>query len=52
MDGNAVMEVTGLLPGPEVGRVLRELTEKVMERPELNNRDDLKTLIKFIGTSA
>jgi tRNA nucleotidyltransferase (CCA-adding enzyme) len=52
VDGNTVMEVTGLSPGPEVGRVLRDLNEKVLDHPELNNRDDLTALIKFIRTSA
>lgn len=52
VDGNMIMELTGLSPGPEVGRILRELDEKVLDHPELNNREDLTALIKFIQSSA
>jgi hypothetical protein len=40
------MEILGLPEGPEVGRVLEELLEKVTERPELNRKEDLITLVK------
>jgi len=52
VDGNMVMKITGLSPGPEVGRILRGLNEKVLDQPELNNREDLRVLIKFIQTYA
>lgn len=52
VDGNTVMKITGLSPGPEVGRILRGLNEKVLDQPGLNNRDDLSALIKFIQTYA
>ncbi|MBW1784686.1 MAG: HD domain-containing protein, partial [Deltaproteobacteria bacterium] len=48
VDGNVIMEITGLTPGPEVGRILRELNEKVLDHPALNNKDDLTALIKLI----
>jgi len=51
VDGNTVMAITGLFPGPEVGRILDDLNEKVLEHPELNNREDLTALIKLMPTS-
>jgi putative nucleotidyltransferase with HDIG domain len=41
ISGREVMEVLGLKPGPEVGRVLKALEEMVGESPELNTRDHL-----------
>ncbi|MCJ7685579.1 MAG: HD domain-containing protein [Desulfobacteraceae bacterium] len=46
VDGNVVMEITGLSPGPEVGRILRDLNEKVLDHPELNTREDLAALLR------
>ncbi|MCJ7685032.1 MAG: CCA tRNA nucleotidyltransferase, partial [Desulfobacteraceae bacterium] len=46
VDGNVVMEITGLSPGPEVGRILRDLSEKVLDHPELNTREDLAALLR------
>ncbi|MBL7216236.1 MAG: CCA tRNA nucleotidyltransferase [Desulfobacteraceae bacterium] len=46
VDGHGVMEVTGLSPGPEVGRILRVLNEKVLDQPELNTREDLMGLLR------
>ncbi len=46
VDGYVVMEITGLSPGPEVGRILGDLTEKVLDHPELNNREDLAALLR------
>jgi len=51
IDGNRVMEITGLSPGPAVGRVLRDLTERVLHDPELNNRADLTAILKSMQTS-
>jgi len=45
IDGNQVMAVTGLSPGPEVGRILRNLSEAVLENPELNTRKTLMELL-------
>jgi len=52
VDGNIIMEITGLSPGPAVGRVLRGLNEKVLDHPELNNRKALTALIKLMPISA
>jgi hypothetical protein len=50
INGHVVMEVTGLPPGPEVGRVLKELNEKVMDRPELNKAKELVALLQHMKT--
>ncbi|MFH1481632.1 MAG: CCA tRNA nucleotidyltransferase [Pseudomonadota bacterium] len=46
IDGNKVMEMLGLNPGPEVGRVLEALMERVMEHPEWNTEERLVALLK------
>jgi tRNA nucleotidyltransferase (CCA-adding enzyme) len=33
-----------ITPGPELGRVLAQLLERVLEAPELNQKDDLLAL--------
>ena len=46
IDGNAVMMLTGLPPGPAVGKILAELAEKVIEDPRLNRRERLQSILK------
>jgi poly(A) polymerase/tRNA nucleotidyltransferase (CCA-adding enzyme) len=41
IDGTDVMRELGLPPGPEVGRILKELFERVLDNPDLNARDSL-----------
>jgi tRNA nucleotidyltransferase (CCA-adding enzyme) len=41
IDGNDVMRRLGRAPGPWVGKVLEELLQRVLEQPELNQRDAL-----------
>lgn len=41
VDGNDVMRVLGMAPGPEVGRILKELHEMVLDDPSLNQRERL-----------
>ncbi len=36
IDGNKIMEVTHVTPGPKVGHILNALMEEVLEKPELN----------------
>ena len=48
MDGFAIMAETGLPPGPGVGKVLRELHEKILDHPEWNNREALISLLRQI----
>ena len=51
--GEDVMRLTGLSPGPEVGRILAALLEKVLEDPMLNERGKLEALVRGMpkGTS-
>jgi tRNA nucleotidyltransferase/poly(A) polymerase len=46
ISGSKVMEVTGLSPGPEVGRILKHLSEELMDHPEWNTRKRLVALLK------
>ncbi len=46
VDGEDVMRVLGVGPGPQVGRVLQALLERVLERPALNRRDALLRLLR------
>ncbi len=48
MDGFAIMAETGLAPGPVVGKVLKELHEKILDHPEWNNREALIALLRQI----
>jgi putative nucleotidyltransferase with HDIG domain len=45
VDGNDIMRATGWGPGPNVGRALEMLLERVLQEPELNNRDTLLSLL-------
>jgi len=46
VDGRKIMEVTGLGPGPEVGRILRELLERVVDDPGLNTEEALLEMVR------
>jgi tRNA nucleotidyltransferase (CCA-adding enzyme) len=46
IDGYMVMEITGLSPGPEVGRILERLNEKILDHPELNSTEELVSLLR------
>jgi tRNA nucleotidyltransferase (CCA-adding enzyme) len=50
IDGDAVMMLTGLSPGPAVGKILAELAEKVIEDPRLNQPESLKIILKKMKT--
>ena len=41
VDGKDVMRELGLRPGPDVGRVLDHLLERVLEDPQLNRSETL-----------
>ncbi len=41
IDGNDLMETYGLKPGPQIGQILQTLFEKVLDQPELNERETL-----------
>ncbi len=46
INGNDVMKDLGIPPGPEVGRILRALLEKVLDEPKLNERETLLALAR------
>ena len=46
IDGNDIMKELGIPRGPEVGRILRALFEKVLDDPKLNERETLLRLVK------
>ena len=48
VDGNDIMRELGIPPGPEVGRIQRELFERVLDEPQLNEPDRLIALAKDI----
>ncbi|MCJ7508524.1 MAG: HD domain-containing protein, partial [candidate division Zixibacteria bacterium] len=41
IDGNNIMKEFELSPGPKVGKILNHLLEKVLDEPELNQKDIL-----------
>jgi tRNA nucleotidyltransferase (CCA-adding enzyme) len=51
INGHTVMKILGLSPGPEVGSILRELMEKVIDNPELNTKSRLTAMLKQIKPS-
>jgi tRNA nucleotidyltransferase (CCA-adding enzyme) len=52
VDGNDVMRELGIGPGPEVGRVIAAVFERVLDDPDLNTRDRLIAVIHEIGATA
>ena len=44
--GGAELIQNGVKPGPELGRMLNELLNRVMEEPKLNERDTLLGMVK------
>jgi tRNA nucleotidyltransferase/poly(A) polymerase len=51
INGEDVMQELHIGPGPQVGRVLRELLERVLEDPAQNERDTLLRLAREIGAA-
>ncbi|MDE3113119.1 MAG: HD domain-containing protein [Chloroflexota bacterium] len=48
VDGNDVMTALGIAAGPEVGRILDELFERVLDDPDLNTRERLLELARDV----
>jgi tRNA nucleotidyltransferase (CCA-adding enzyme) len=46
LDGQAIMDLLGLAPGPEVGEALRHLLDRVLEDPRLNQRPALEGALR------
>jgi poly(A) polymerase/tRNA nucleotidyltransferase (CCA-adding enzyme) len=49
VDGNDVMEILKIKPGPKVGQILQILLEEVIEDPKKNEENFLKEEIKKLG---
>lgn len=50
IDGQDVMRVLAIPPGRRVGEVLEALLDRVLDRPELNQRATLERLVREMGT--
>ena len=46
LSGNDVIKILGIKPGPEVGKVLKELFDLVQEDPGLNTRESLTGIVE------
>ena len=46
VNGDDVMDILGLQPGPKVGKILNKLLEVVIEKPEDNQRERLMEILK------
>ena len=44
INGNDIIQILGMAPGPDVGKIKQQLFEMVLDDPELNNYNDLKKL--------
>ncbi len=51
VDGNDVMRELGIPPGPQVGRIIAALFERVLDDPDLNTKDRLTALIHQVGAT-
>jgi len=49
VDGNAVMKIAGIEPGPKVGQILAVLLEEVLDNPAKNSEKNLEFRIKDLG---
>ncbi|WP_299980480.1 CCA tRNA nucleotidyltransferase [Desulfobacula sp.] len=46
--GNDIIQLTGVVPGPDIGKIKQMLFEKVLDDPELNNYNDLKQICRSL----
>jgi len=51
VNGHDVMNELSLQPGPRVGRILNQLLEEVIEKPEYNRKDKLVEIVKRMANS-
>lgn len=49
IDGNKVMEILKIKPGPKIGFILHILLEEVVDEPEKNTREYLEKRVKELG---
>jgi len=46
LDGNDIMKILGIAPGPKVGRILGVLLEEVLDNPKKNTKENLELRTK------
>ncbi len=46
LNGKDIMDLTGMKPGPEVGRILRVILDIVTDEPQMNTPELLKALVE------
>ncbi|MCK4244363.1 MAG: hypothetical protein KAX20_01920, partial [Candidatus Omnitrophica bacterium] len=51
LDGHQIMEILGIKPGPEVGKVKSELEKAVAEERVKNSKRELKKYLKTKGVN-
>ena len=49
IDGNVVMRILGISPGPKVGEIMNSLFEEVIEDTSKNNQEYLTKRVKEMG---
>lgn len=49
LNGEDVMKILGISPGPKVGRILTILLERVIENPKINTEESLTLEVKKLG---
>jgi len=49
VNGEEVMEILGIPPGPKVGQILGVLLEEVIDEPQKNTKENLESRIKDLG---
>lgn len=51
ISGKDITQILGITPGPAVGQLLHTLLQRVLENPDLNNYDTLRTMIPSLYKS-
>jgi poly(A) polymerase/tRNA nucleotidyltransferase (CCA-adding enzyme) len=51
VNGHDVIKIVGLKSGPKVGKILNQLLEEVIEKPEYNRKDKLVEIVKRMANS-
>ncbi|MEP7167208.1 MAG: HD domain-containing protein [Candidatus Woesebacteria bacterium] len=46
INGNDIMKELGITPGPQIGKILNELFEEILEHPENNTKEYLSNTVK------
>jgi len=47
INGKDIMEITGLKPGPKIGKIKDFLLESILEHPNLNDKVHLTDIVKW-----